>query len=46
LYDPCCDHLLRELDNGEVVGTYRILPPDAAKRVGSHPPNRNSNSTG
>lgn len=37
LYDPFCDHLLvRELDCGEVVGTYRILPPDAAKRVGSY----------
>ncbi len=37
LYDPFCDHLLvRELGNGEVVGTYRILPPDAARRVGSY----------
>ena len=37
LYDPFCDHLLvRDLDSGEVVGTYRILPPDAAKRVGSY----------
>jgi putative hemolysin len=37
LYDPFCDHLLvRELDDGKVVGTYRILPPDAAKRVGSY----------
>lgn len=37
LYDPYCDHLLvRELTRGEVVGTYRILPPDAAKRVGSY----------
>lgn len=37
LYDPFCDHLLvRELENGEVVGTYRILSPDAAKRVGSY----------
>jgi putative hemolysin len=37
LYDPFCDHLLvRELASGEVVGTYRILPPDAAKRVGSY----------
>jgi len=36
-YDSYCDHLLvRELDSGEVVGTYRILPPDAAKRVGSY----------
>lgn len=37
LYDPFCDHLLvRELDGGEVVGTYRILPPEAARRVGSY----------
>jgi putative hemolysin len=37
LYDPFCDHLLvRELCSGEVVGTYRILPPDAARRVGSY----------
>ena len=37
LYDPYCDHLLvRDLAGGEVVGTYRILPPDAAKRVGSY----------
>lgn len=37
LYDPFCDHLLvRELSGGEVVGTYRILAPDAARRVGSY----------
>src|SRR5512143_850837 len=37
LYDPFCDHLLvRDLAGGEVVGTYRILPPDAARRVGSY----------
>ena len=37
LYDSFCDHLLvRELASGEVVGTYRILPPDAARRVGSY----------
>ena len=37
LYDPYCDHLLvRELDGGEVVGTYRILTPDSARRVGSY----------
>ncbi len=37
LYDPFCDHLLvRELGSGEVVGTYRILPPDAARRVGGY----------
>ena len=37
LYDPFCDHLLvRDLAGGEVVGTYRILPPDAAQCVGSY----------
>ncbi|MBT9591332.1 MAG: GNAT family N-acetyltransferase [Thiobacillus sp.] len=37
LYDPYCDHLLvRELATGEVVGTYRILTPEAAQRVGSY----------
>jgi len=37
LFDPFCDHLLvRDLANGEVVGTYRILPPEAARRVGSY----------
>jgi putative hemolysin len=36
-YDPYCDHLLvRELTDGEVVGTYRILSPDAARRVGGY----------
>jgi putative hemolysin len=36
-YDPFCDHLLvRDLASGDVVGTYRILPPDAARRVGSY----------
>ncbi len=37
LYDPYCDHLLvRDTDTGEVVGTYRILNPVNAKRVGSY----------
>jgi putative hemolysin len=36
-FDPYCDHLLvRDLASGKVVGTYRILTPDAAKRVGSY----------
>lgn len=36
-YDTHCEHLLvREQDTGEVVGTYRILTPRAAKRVGSY----------
>ena len=37
LYDPYCDHLLvRDRNNGEVVGTYRILTPESANRVGSY----------
>ena len=37
LFDPWCEHLLvREEESGEVVGTYRILGPDAARRVGSY----------
>lgn len=37
LYDPYCEHLLvRDADTGEVVGTYRILGPAAARRVGSY----------
>lgn len=36
-YDAHCEHLLvRDGDTGEVVGTYRILSPEAAKRVGSY----------
>ncbi|TCS73295.1 ornithine-acyl[acyl carrier protein] N-acyltransferase [Sulfuritortus calidifontis] len=36
-YDPHCQHLLvRDADTGEVVGTYRILSPEAAKRIGSY----------
>lgn len=35
IYDPFCEHLLvRDGDTGEVVGTYRILPPDRAKKIG------------
>jgi putative hemolysin len=36
-YDAHCDHLLvRETDGGEVVGTYRLLTPEAAKKVGGY----------
>lgn len=36
LYDPHCDHLIvREREQGEVVGTYRILTPESATRLGS-----------
>ena len=39
LFDPYCEHLLVRLaatddEPGEVIGTYRVLTPAAAKRVG------------
>jgi putative hemolysin len=36
LFDPYCEHLLVRLggEEGEVIGTYRVLTPAAAKRVG------------
>jgi len=37
MYDPFCEHLLvREADTGKVVGTYRILTPELAKRIGGY----------
>jgi putative hemolysin len=37
LFDPFCEHLVvRNEDNGQVIGTYRILSPDKAKAVGSY----------
>jgi putative hemolysin len=34
-FDAFCDHLLvRDADTGEVVGTYRLLAPDAARAAG------------
>lgn len=37
LYDPHCEHLLvRERAGGEVVGTYRILTPEGARRLGGY----------
>jgi putative hemolysin len=39
-YDPHCEHLIvrdhSAAGAGKVVGTYRILTPDAAKKVGSY----------
>ncbi|MFM7000912.1 MAG: GNAT family N-acetyltransferase, partial [Limnohabitans sp.] len=36
LFDDYCEHLLvRETQTGQVVGTYRVLTPEQAKRVGS-----------
>ena len=37
LFDPYCEHLIvRDEAAGRIVGTYRILTPDAARRVGSY----------
>jgi putative hemolysin len=37
IYDPYCDHLIvRDEDSGRIIGTYRILPPDAARRIGGY----------
>ena len=37
MFDPYCDHLLVRDDNtGEVVGTYRILSPTEARRLGNY----------
>lgn len=34
-FDPYCDHLIvRDRDTQEVVGTYRLLPPAAARAAG------------
>lgn len=36
-YDPWCEHLMvRELDTGRVVGTYRIMTPDKARQAGGY----------
>lgn len=36
-FDSYCDHLLvRDEQSGEIVGTYRILPPHQARKVGSY----------
>ena len=40
IYDPWCEHLVvRNDDTGEIVGTYRILTPDNARRVGYYSEN-------
>jgi len=37
LFDPHCKHLLvRDQRSGEVIGTYRLLPPHGARRVGCY----------
>lgn len=36
-FDAVCDHLIvRDTHSGEVVGTYRILPPERAARIGGY----------
>lgn len=36
-YDSFCDHLLvRDAQSMEVVGTYRILPPEQARKLGGY----------
>jgi len=37
IFDPYCDHLLvRDNDTWEVVGTYRVLNPALARRIGGY----------
>jgi putative hemolysin len=37
IFDAHCEHLtVTDDDTGEVVGTYRILAPDAARRIGGY----------
>lgn len=36
-YDAFCEHLIvRDEANGRIIGTYRILSPEAARRAGSY----------
>lgn len=40
IYDPWCEHLVvRDDNNGEIVGTYRILAPENARRIGYYSEN-------
>ncbi|BBP02762.1 hypothetical protein TPL01_01940 [Sulfuriferula plumbiphila] len=37
VFDAYCDHLLvRDNGSGEVIGTYRILPPHRARQIGGY----------
>lgn len=37
VFDTFCHHLIvRDVDDGRVIGTYRILTPSAARRAGSY----------
>lgn len=40
IYDPFCEHLVvRDTQSGEVVGTYRILAPENARKIGYYSEN-------
>lgn len=40
IYDPWCEHLVvRNDDTGEIIGTYRILSPANARRIGYYAEN-------
>ena len=44
-FDSVCDHLIvRDSRTDEVVGTYRILPPERAERIGGYYLSRNLTS--
>ncbi|HEX8963175.1 MAG TPA: GNAT family N-acyltransferase [Rhodocyclaceae bacterium] len=37
IYDAYCQHLIvRDEEQGRIVGTYRVLPPEAAARIGNY----------
>mgnify|MGYP001558898910 CR=1 FL=1 len=37
IFDPICEHLIvRDDESGEVVGTYRLLAPEAARGIGCY----------
>jgi putative hemolysin len=37
VFDAHCEHLVaRDEDSGEVIGTYRLLAPEAARRIGGY----------
>ena len=37
IFDPYCEHLVvRNEDNGQIIGTYRILSPENAKAIGNY----------
>ena len=40
VYDPYCEHLVvRDSDSSEIVGTYRILSPANARKIGYYSEN-------